>query len=141
MKKLFYLILSLLYGTLLLGQTPTVNWNNSYGGSDRDYCNYILQTADSGYIVIGRTHSDDSEAKNYHGGEDVFVVKISNTGAWQWSKCYGGSAIDQGNCILQTSDGGYIFTGYTASTDGDIRNPLGGPDVWVVRLDDTGKIL
>ena len=66
----------------------------------------------------------------------------------QWKSCRGGSAVDNGFCIQQTNDGGYIAIGTTNSTDGDIV--FGGStfhgvspntDVWVLRLDSLGNIL
>ena len=38
------------------------------------------------------------------------VPSMSKPGI-QWEKTYGGELIDWGNCIKQTSDGGYIISG------------------------------
>jgi len=125
-------------------QIPVIQWQSSFGGSDRDYSNYIQQTKDSGYIAIGRTYSSDGQITGFHApatNEDIWVIKLTATGALAWEKCLGGSGTDQGKCIQQTKDGGYILTGWTNSTDGDITQSFGGGDVWVVKLNDTGNIV
>src|SRR5690606_5199497 len=59
----------------------------------------------------------------------------------EWQKSFGGSKIDQGNSIQQTKDGGYIFTGTSFSSDGDVINNRGESDFWVVKLDALGSIV
>jgi hypothetical protein len=62
----------------------------------------------------------------------------------QWQKCYGGSTIDYGYSIIQTSDGGYATVGYTQSNNGDVtglHTSAGNyPDYWIVRIDNIGNI-
>ena len=58
----------------------------------------------------------------------------------QWQKTLGGSGWDLAKSIQQTRDGGYILTGYTTSSDGDVMGYSGGGDVWVVKLTSIGNI-
>jgi hypothetical protein len=46
-----------------------------------------------------------------------------------WKKCLGGSSDDNATSILQTSDGGYIVAGSSASTNGDVSGNHGSYDV------------
>ncbi len=57
-----------------------------------------------------------------------------------WQRCYGGDSTDLINCLRQTSDGGYIAAGYTASTDGDLAGNGGVIGLWVLKLDPFGNI-
>ena len=57
-----------------------------------------------------------------------------------WQKCLGGSGIDYPNTIIQTIDGGYIFSGTTTSVDGDVTGNNGDRDTWVVKLSTSGDI-
>jgi len=57
-----------------------------------------------------------------------------------WQKCLGGSGLDDGLSIQQTSDGGYIVSGYTGSIDGDVSGNHGDLDFWVVKLSSTGNL-
>jgi hypothetical protein len=37
----------------------------------------------------------------------------------QWQRTFGGTDFDQGNCIIQTKDGGYVLAAETRSKNGD----------------------
>jgi hypothetical protein len=68
------------------------------------------------------------------------VITVFAQPVIQWQKCLGGSSIDNGTCIQPTTDGGYILSGITYSSDGDLSGNLGGGDAWVVKLNATGAI-
>jgi len=57
----------------------------------------------------------------------------------EWQKSLGGSSTDYARSIQQTSDGGYIVAGYSASMDGDVTGNHGG-DIWIVKLNSAGSI-
>ncbi|HYV95361.1 MAG TPA: hypothetical protein VE978_26545 [Chitinophagales bacterium] len=72
------------------------------------YC--VQQTSDNGYIitgVIGNSYTDD----------DIALIKTDSAGTLEWAKRIGGSSCDEGYCVRQTSDLGYLVTGYTKSFD------------------------
>lgn len=60
----------------------------------------------------------------------------------EWQKTFGGTHYDEAECIVQTTDGGYIIAGWTYSTDGDITNAYsnGYGDAWVIKTDPVGNI-
>ena len=57
-----------------------------------------------------------------------------------WQKCLGGSTNDALISSVQTTDGGYVLTGFTNSNDNDVSGNHGGADVWVVKLSGLGVI-
>ena len=128
------------YWLVKLSDTGSIQWEKCYGGSDDDNAGSIIQTADSGYIVVGYSYSTDGDVTGNHGNYDCWVLKLSDTGGIQWGKCYGGSNNDYGYGIQQTIDGGYIFVGTTNSLDGDVTGLHGDYDYWVVKINDTGAI-
>ncbi len=119
---------------------PPIAWQKSIGGSGFEGASSIKQTADGGYIMASASNSNDGDVPGNHGWVDVFVVKLSSTGGIQWAKNYGGTDYDDVASIIQTSDGGYIFIGFTQSINGDVVGNHGQGDIWLVKLNDVGTI-
>lgn len=96
-----------------LDSTGSVDWQKLFGGAGDDHGDFIEQTTDGGYIFIGETRSSDSgDVGHNHGGEwDIWVVKLDGSGTIQWQQLIGGSGLDLGKTIHQTSDGGYVLCG------------------------------
>ncbi|MBK6484947.1 MAG: T9SS type A sorting domain-containing protein [Chitinophagaceae bacterium] len=132
------------YWVVKLDATGAIQWQNVIGGSGSDDLVSIQQTSDGGYILGGYSYSDISGDKTEAslGSLDYWVVKLDATGAIQWQNTIGGSNYDQLSSIQQTSDGGYILSGYSSSgISGDKTEAYqGGFDYWVVKLDATGAI-
>ncbi len=120
-----------------------VHWQRSLGGSLDDNGFSILQIADGSYIAAGYSLSNDGDVSGNHGAFDYWVVKLGIDGTLQWQKCLGGTSEDSGLSMQQTSDGGYVLTGWTQSDDGQVTGYHGGQfgDAWVVRLDPDGELL
>ncbi len=121
-----------------------IEWSKCYGGSNDDLANDIVQTSDGGYIVIGDTYSSNGMVNGNHGGNDVWVVKLSNSGNIIWSNCFGGSGSDFGNNIEVLADGNLIISGYTTSNDGNVSGNHGGSnpkDAWIFKLSSSGQFL
>jgi hypothetical protein len=124
-----------------LGTTGAMEWQKTLGGTGDDFANCIQPTTDSGYIVAGNTQSTDGEVIGNHGGVDAWVVKLGATGAILWQKAFGGTSDDFANSIHSMPNDGYIMTGYTVSTDGDVSGNHGSFDAWVLKLSATGTLL
>ena len=95
----------------LVKTTPdgTVEWTKTFGGTKDDQGNSVRQTSDGGYIITGSTQSFGQ------GSSDVYLLKTASDGSLQWTKTYGGIGSDYGYFVRQTTDGGFIITGATAS--------------------------
>ncbi len=103
-------------------------WQLTSGGTGTDGSYSVQQTADGGYITAGFKYSP---ATNY----DMYVIKVDPAGVAQWKKSFGGAARDYGMSVQQTTDGGYIVTGYTYSYG------EGESDLWLIKLDSKGNQL
>ncbi len=124
-----------------LNNLGVIQWQKCLGGSDDDYVYSIQLTSNGGYILAGKTSSNDGDVANNHGQEDCWVINLNNLGVIQWQKCFGGSNNDEAKFIQQTLDGGYIFVGPAASSDGDVNGNHGGYyDALVIKLNDVGAI-
>lgn len=120
-----------------------LEWEKSYGGSLNDAIYDMVPSPDGGFVFMAYSNSDDGDVSGNQGELDIWVVKIDSSGNIEWEKTYGGSKIDVGHEIKATSDGGYIFFGYSNSADGDISYHYGYPEnhnYWVVKIDHTGEI-
>ena len=128
------------YWIIKLNASGTIEWQKIYGGSDADITSTIRQTSDGGYIVAGHTLSNDGNVTGNHGEADFWILKLNTLGDFQWQKTLGGTKEDMPSSIQQTSDGGYIVSGLTWSSNGDVTGFHGVYDYWVVKLNATGNL-
>ncbi|MEZ5043957.1 MAG: caspase family protein [Saprospiraceae bacterium] len=62
-----------------------------------------------GYAVIG------SSSSGPFGEEDVWLLKIDESGRKEWDEFYGGYSTDKGTAVIELSEGGYAIAGQTKS--------------------------
>jgi hypothetical protein len=106
-----------------------LQWAKTYGRTYADYASSVQQTSDGGYIVAGYTNSFGA------GMSDIFLIKTDANGDIIWAKTYGGTSGDNAYSVQQTSDGGYIVAGRTASFG------AGGTDIFLIKTDANGNII
>lgn len=123
-----------------LNSSGGIQWQKSLGGSSIEEANSIQQTNDGGYIVAGAAASSNGDVTGTHGSFDYWVIKLDASGNIQWKKNYGGSIVEHAQSIQQTTDNGYIITGYTNSVNGDITTAYGEEDFWIVKIDQNGNL-
>ncbi len=120
-------------------------WEKSYGGSNNEYAYSIKQTNEGGYIVAGMSQSNNGDVSGNYGSFDSWIVKLNSNGELVWEQNFGGSNGDWAYSIEQTSDNGYIFSGYTGSDDGDVAGDVvsnnGNQNAWVVKLSQSGELI
>jgi len=107
------------------------DWDKAFdygGGSDKGFS--VQQTSDGGYIVAGDAYLGNP---TYF---DVWLIKTNSTGGMTWNKTFDANKSsgtgDRAYSVQQTSDGGYILTGYA-----DLYG-AGGLDVWLIKTNSTG---
>ncbi len=105
-----------------------LSWSKTIGGSNINDAYSIQQTTDDGFIISGVTLSYGT------GAGDLYLVKTNNLGDTLWTHTYGSAAgLEYGSFVRQTSDNGYIITGFTTSFGT-------ATDIYLVKTDINGSL-
>jgi hypothetical protein len=104
-------------------------WNKTYDGSFLDDAYIVRQTIDNGYILIG------SKWDSNNSSDDFRLIKTDSLGNKLWDKTYGGNDRDWGRFVYQTSDGGFLLSGWTESFC------LKNTNIWFVKTDKDGNLI
>jgi len=128
-------------------------WNITYGGSNSEAGLSLQQTEDGGYIVAGHTgwleelpydKSDPfyiipaNRPHEFH--FDAYLVKTDGDGNLLWNRTYSSEGDDYGHSVKQTSDGGYVITGYTRAFGISGGGDSDDYDVWLFKTDENGDV-
>lgn len=84
-------------------------WTKLFGGVGDERPMAVRVCSDHGFIICGITRSMGA------GGDDLYLIKTDSMGPEMWSRVYGGAQDDGGYDVIETDDGGFAVTGYTAS--------------------------
>ncbi len=136
------------YWIVKLDAAGIQQWDARFGGSANDYLTTVIQTSDGGYMLCGFSGSGSSgdRSQSNQGANDYWIVKTDANGVKQWDKRFGGPQDDWAYSIVQTTDGGYIIGGTSASGAGGDksqanRGPLNTMDYWIIKTDASGNKL
>ena len=81
-----------------------------FGSIGYDYGNGIdFSPFDNGIIIVG------AEQSKINGDKQLWAIKTDSRGFTLWEKKFGGLNDDEGYDVISTSDGGYLFVGYSWS--------------------------
>jgi len=98
-------------------------WNRTFGGSNHDYGYSAHQTGDGGFCIAGYTRSSGT------GNDDVWLIRIDESGNVIWSLSQGGSENDRGFAICNGISDGFVTVGSTRSFG------QGSSDMWIIKTD------
>lgn len=114
----------------------------TFGGSQQDDALSVVETSDGNLAILGFTQSNDGDVEGKLSTDsDYWLLKLDQELNLLWQKTFGGSSDDRGQSIITTSDGGFLVTGFSRSTDGDVTNNSGFHDFWALKLSASGDII
>lgn len=122
------LVISCRKPTAPIHESPYILWERTNGKELADEALSVQETSDRGYIIAGYT------TLGYR-NTDVYLIKVSKYGQLLWEKIYGGMKGDKGISVYETSDSGFIITGYTASFG------PGSYNVYLIKTNKSGDTL
>lgn len=105
-----------------------IQWQKSYGGNDWDLAYDVIQTTDSGFAFCGETYN------NTNGESDVYIVKTNLLGDTLWTRTIGGSLVDKGNSIIETTDSNLVIAGMTTTTNDSAQ-------MYMIKLTGSGGLI
>ncbi|MFC2000077.1 hypothetical protein ACFLXE_04900 [Chloroflexota bacterium] len=89
-----------------------VVWKKTLGEPRQDSGSSVQQTSDGGYVIVGgAVESLESGPDGFN--MDALILKTDSGGNEVWRITTGGAGDQRGSCVRQTTDGGYIITGYS----------------------------
>ena len=97
---------------------PTMLWTHTYEQFGTGIGEFVRETPDGGFIVVGTHRVNDS-------GQHL-LVKTDSEGKIIWHKTFKEYNHHWSSSVEPTSDGGYIFGG-------------GATDAWLIKFDAKGK--
>lgn len=83
-----------------------VLWSKTFGESGFDVGSSVRQNTDGGFIIVGETRSFNADST------DILLIRTDSLGNLIWLNTYGGLNVQVGTDVQQTSNGGFIVSGY-----------------------------
>lgn len=132
-------------------------WGAFFGGTQDDEGRGIVVDAAGNVYVTGyfqgQAHFDahimtGPAVVTGSGKKDIFILKLSPSGALIWAKAIGGAEDDIGEALTLDSEGNVLVTGRFGGTvdldpgaETSLKTSSGGSDIFVLKLDADGQFM
>ncbi len=157
MKKQFFTLL-LFFSTYCFSQIPTFSWVKQLSypgfGSVTGITNMTTDAAGNVYIIgsfQGTVDINPGAATlniTAAGSSDIFIEKLSSSGAFMWVKTIGGTGLDNPNYIHLDSVGNIYITGsfentvdFNPGASTTNLSSVGVGDIFLLKLDNSGNYI
>lgn len=123
------------------------------GSSDSEFTNQHSIDALNNIYLIGEFRNvidfnpgPEEAIFNTKGLTDIFLLKLSSLGTYQWAKTYGSTGLDFGHSVTTDAQRNVIITGRFSDSVSfsDGLSPLisrGGTDIFIAKLNESGSTL
>jgi hypothetical protein len=108
-------------------------WSKTYDFGRLEAGYSVQQTTDSGYIIVGSTYRPGPNGEYWY----AYLIKTDALGNMLWSKIFGdgGDYHSEAFSVQQTTDDGYILTGWIG------LSPFCIPEGYLIKTDASGGTL
>ena len=120
--------------------TGTIEWEELDGTSENnDWARDVIETQDGNFVITGTWNDDGWNSK-------AMLRKYSSSGDLMWGKTFSSSTANEGNSLIETSDGSLIFVGYSGEQHGAYKHFMvkadpNGDQIWKKKTQSTGDAL
>jgi hypothetical protein len=125
-------------------------WQRTFGSTYSDQPLSLTQTADSSFVILGRSNGFDYDVPFHYGTSqfdyDFLVLKVNSSGELIWSKTIGGYGDEGLEGSIFEVNGGYYFASFSNSKDNDCvdtswcQGTYTGNDCYLFFLDTSGTV-
>ena len=92
-------------------------WEKTFGGSGFEAGHGVYTTKKGGFVIAGNSKSMDGDATENMGENDLWLLQADASGNLIHQQSFGGSQLDFGYDVLETTDGALVLVGNIASED------------------------
>ena len=108
-------------------------WSKRIGGGEDEFGQFVLQTSDGGYIIAGGImYLSGLNA----GFSDIYLLRTDQNGNVIWSQVYEEDGYEEGWCVRQIKDDGYIILGQADHGTGGENT-----DIVLIKTDQNGNLV
>jgi len=123
------------------------------GSSEHEYANQLAIDPQGNILVTGEFRNaldfdpgSSVSLFNTKGLTDIFLLKLSSAGTYQWAKTFGGTGLDFGHSVTTDAQRNVIITGRfsdSISFSDSLTQLLskGGTDIFIAKVDESGATL
>jgi hypothetical protein len=118
----------------------TIEWEISDGTSENnDWSRDIIETQDGNFVIAGTWNDDGWNSK-------AMLRKYSSSGELMWGQIYSSSTANEGNSLIETSDGNLVLVGYSGEQHGAYKHFMvkadsDGGQIWKKKTQTVGDAL
>ena len=118
----------------------TIEWEISDGTSENnDWSRDIIETQDGNFVIAGTWNDDGWNSK-------AMLRKYSSSGELMWGQIYSSSTANEGNSLIETSDGSLVLVGYSGEQHGAYKHFMvkadsDGGQIWKKKTQSVGDAL
>ena len=120
--------------------TGNIEWEKWDGTSENnDWARDVIESQDGNFVITGTWNDDGWNSK-------AMLRKYNSNGELIWGKIFSSSTANEGNALMENSDGSLIFVGYSGEQHGAykhfmVKTDSDGEQVWKKKTQSVGDAL